>query len=527
MRTLAAAALLALVAALALPATAHAQAGVLVSNLGNVEPNVGHNMTDRYLVAQSFSVPSGGGNYTLTSIEMIIGEDISSTDIGSLGVSVWSADASGHPASSLHTLTNPASIAEDVAASFTAPTGATLEAGNTYVVVAYYDQDLPAGSGPDWRGTSSDDEDATSITGWTLANAGLRRASADTIWSGRSYAFNLRVNGTAVGGTTPPAGICDRTQQVQDAILGALSGVDDCAAVTDADLASLTSLDMSFQSIASLKSGDFAGLTSLTALGLGGNSFTMLPADVFSDLTALTHLPLNDNALESLPGTVFSSLTALTNLDLQGNALESLPADVFSGLTALTTLDLDENALESLPGTVFSGLTALTTLELSFNALESLPGTVFSRLTALTRLTLEGNALESLPGTVFSGLTALTTLRLRQRSGFAPRRTVFSGLTALTSSGLSPQQPECVPRRAVLRPDGAGNPLSGRQPYRSAAVHRDGGEGGDQPGAGEGARGGAVRGRHSGDAGGRDARRRRDHAAQCDGWARWTARRSP
>ena len=436
-RTLAAAALLVLFGGLALPATAQAQADVLVSNIGNTEAGVGHNMTDRYLVAQSFSVPSGGGNYTLTSIEMLIGEDISSTDIGSLGVSVWSADASGHPASSLHTLTNPASIAEDVAASFTAPTGATLEAGNTYVVVAYYDQDLAAGSGPDWRGTRSDDEDATSITGWTLASAGLRRASADTIWSGRTYAFNLRVNGTAEGGTTPPAGICDRTQQVHEVIVSALSGVDDCAAVTDADLASLTGLDMSFQSIASLKSGDFAGLTSLTALALGGNSFTMLPADVFSDLTALTHLPLNDNALESLPADVFSSLTALTVLNLQGNALESLPADVFSGLTALTTLDLDDNALESLPGTVFSSLTSLTTLEVSYNALESLPGTVFSRLTALTRLTLDGNALESLPGTVFSGLTALTTLRLNRNALDSLPGTVFSGLTALTALSLT------------------------------------------------------------------------------------------
>ena len=98
-------------------------------------------------------------------------------------------------------MTNPASIAENVAASFTAPAGATLEAGNTYFVVAHNDRDLSVG--PDWRGTNSDDEDATSITGWTIANNGLRRAPADTSWIGRTYAFNLRVNGTAVGGGTP------------------------------------------------------------------------------------------------------------------------------------------------------------------------------------------------------------------------------------------------------------------------------------------------------------------------------------
>ena len=165
-RVLAAVALIALVAALALPGAAQAQSdGVLVSNIGQLEENVdvGFGMSDSYLLAQGFSVPSGGGNYTLTSIEIVSGEEISSTNIGSLGVSIWSADASGHPASSLYTLTNPASIAVDVPASFTAPADATLEAENTYVVVVYNNRDLFIG--PIWRGTTSNDEDATSITG--------------------------------------------------------------------------------------------------------------------------------------------------------------------------------------------------------------------------------------------------------------------------------------------------------------------------------------------------------------------------
>ena len=58
-----------------------------------------------------------------------------------------------------------------------------------------------------------------------------------------------------------PTGICDRTQQVQDAILGALADVDDCATVTVANLAGLTSLQVASQSIASLKSDVFSGLT--------------------------------------------------------------------------------------------------------------------------------------------------------------------------------------------------------------------------------------------------------------------------
>ena len=203
------AALLALFGALALPATTQAQdAGVLVSNIEQTDRLGGSRVSDIFLAAQSFSVPSGG-DYTLTSIEIVINTDISSTNIGSMIVSIWSADASGHPASSLHTLTNPASITENVAASFTAPAGSTLAAGNTYVVMVDYDVD----GTPYWSSTDSDSEDATSVTDWTISDTGLWRQRVATSWSDRNYALFLRVNGTAVGGGTPSS----------DAMLSALT----------------------------------------------------------------------------------------------------------------------------------------------------------------------------------------------------------------------------------------------------------------------------------------------------------------
>ena len=197
---LAAVALLALFGVLALPATTQAQSpGVLVSNMGQTSRAVGSSVSDVWLSAQSFSVPSSGGNYTLTSIELLFSADISSTTLGSMTVSVWSADSSGHPDSSLHTLTNPASVTDEVAASFTAPASATLEAGNTYVVVVDHDH----GANEVWLSTEADSEDATSTAGWTIANEGLFRARTATSWRSRSYALFLRVNGTAAGGGTP------------------------------------------------------------------------------------------------------------------------------------------------------------------------------------------------------------------------------------------------------------------------------------------------------------------------------------
>ena len=215
-------ALLAILGALLLPATARAQtATVLVSNLGQdmSESSLGGTLSDRWLAAQAFSVPSGGGDYTLTSIEIPFSDNgIPAADIDSLSVSVWSASSSGHPSSSLYTLVNPASITADTTATFNAPSGMTLTlaAGDTYVVVVHHDKE-PAflGANPLWLGTQSDDEDASSTTDWTIANKGLSRENTATSWSDKTYAYGIGVNGTAVGGDTPSVST--------DATLSALS----------------------------------------------------------------------------------------------------------------------------------------------------------------------------------------------------------------------------------------------------------------------------------------------------------------
>ena len=94
--------------------------------------------------------------------------------------------------------------------------------------------------------------------------------------------------------------------------------MDDCAAVTVANLDSITTLgsfglSTSNQGITSLQKGDFAGLTSLTLLNLSQNGLTSLPEGIFAGLAELAELNLSANQLESLPEGAFSDLTALTN----------------------------------------------------------------------------------------------------------------------------------------------------------------------------------------------------------------------
>ena len=108
----------------------------------------------------------------------------------------------------------------------------------------------------------------------------------------------------------PTAGICGRTKQVHDAIVGLISGVVSCADVTDTQLAAITgTLSLQEENITALAAGDFDELTALTALDL---QLSTLPAGVFDALTALTTLNLSTNSLSTLPAGVFDALTALT-----------------------------------------------------------------------------------------------------------------------------------------------------------------------------------------------------------------------
>ena len=195
-------------------------------------------------------------------------------------------------------------------------------------------------------------------------------------------------------------GVCARTEQVRDAIVARISGVDACEDVTAAQLSGIASLSITGQNIQTLQSSDFAGLTGLTLLSLSFNDLAGLPADVFSGLTALESLDLVDNDISNLPAGVFSGLSALEVLLLGDNDLGNLPAGVFSGLSALEELELDSCELRSLPADVFSGLGSLQSLVLSHNELSSLPAGVFSGLAALTELKLNGNTVNPLPVSV-------------------------------------------------------------------------------------------------------------------------------
>ena len=356
-----------------------------------------------------------------------------------------------------------------VMAPVSTPTTFTAAPGNARVVLSWgppaadsgvtrHEYRFKEGTGsypPDWTAIPDSGVGEANQAGFTVT-ADLTNEVVHTF---QLRAVNADGASTAAeaGPVTPTPGICDRTPQVRDEILNALAGVDDCAAVTVADLATVPELYIVRKNVTALQSGDFAGLSAVGEIQLRRNALSTLPPDLFAGLSALGVLVLSDNALTSLPSGVFSGLSALEELSLSGNAdlgphltgsafsalgglrlislngigLDTVPAGLFSGLSELTDISLDGNGIEALPASLFSGLAGLEVLSLGANSLATLPDGVFSGLSALTEIVLTNNRLTELSAGVFSGLTKLKTIRLASNRLRTLPDGVFAGLTDL------------------------------------------------------------------------------------------------
>ena len=258
--------------------------------------------------------------------------------------------------------------------------------------------------------------------------------------------------------------VSDRTPEVRDAIVAAVTGVTDAGNVTDVHLAAITSLNLRSAGISELKSGDFSGMTGLTSLNLYGNMLSTLPIGIFKGLTSLNSLRLGGNLADPLPlivslqqigsgefravvhtgapfeivlpigammvtipkGSLTSeSFTALSTPSI--GALPRLPANHFGYILAKSTVcnrtiqvsDAIVDALQDIDdcrNVSEVHLATITSLNLSAMSLASLLSDDFSGLWSLTSLNLSNNQLDSLPAGIFGGLTSLTTLELSGNS---------------------------------------------------------------------------------------------------------------
>lgn len=275
-----------------------------------------------------------------------------------------------------------------------------------------------------------------------------RRVGAWLAWAGLSACADAGIGpdpdaapgeGRSPGSASPAAAsvsVCDRTPQVRDA-LAAAAGEQDCAAVTGADLAEVTVLELFNRSISSLQPGDFQGLARLHYLFLDGNRLVALPQQLFADVPALATLSLADNRLANLPAGTFAELRALASLSLRGNRIARVKGTLFAGLGALETLDLAGNGISALPDDLAAHLGNLRELDLQANELDGWPADALRRFGRLERLNLRANRLAELPAGAFARAPALISVSLAQNQLSALPAGLLRRSAALESLDLS------------------------------------------------------------------------------------------
>ena len=164
-------------------------------------------------------------------------------------------------------------------------------------------------------------------------------------------------------------GVCNRTQEVQDAILTALPNVSNCAAVTDAHLASITgTLDLSSQEIDTLHHEDLNGLTAIQVVDLSGNDLDLIPPDLFGGAVSLEEMLVNNNELTRLPTNPRVTNDNLLRIDASNNAIGELHAGAFP-YPNLRYVDLSNNSIERLNGDEFDTATRIEEINLENNQL--------------------------------------------------------------------------------------------------------------------------------------------------------------
>ena len=218
-------------------------------------------------------------------------------------------------------------------------------------------------------------------------------------------------NQTLVG---PNAPVIIRDSNLRTAIEEAL-GKTSRAAISRADMRTLTGLDVSDQGIQNLTGLEFA--TNLTTLVLSNNEITDIAP--LAKLTNLTGVDLSHNQIVDIAS--LARLTNLTTLVLSNNKITDITP--LAKLTNLTGVDLSHNQIVDIAS--LARLTNVTRLVLSNNKITDI--TPLAKLTNLTGLDLSVNQISN--ASPLAGLTNLIGLDLsvNQISNVSP----LAGLTNL------------------------------------------------------------------------------------------------
>lgn len=131
----------------------------------------------------------------------------------------------------------------------------------------------------------------------------------------------------------------------------------------------LRDLQLSHNSLSSIKKGALKGLPNLTSLSLHHNQIDVIEDHAFEFFSALISLDLSHNRIVAVSGASLAHLSNLTDLDLRHNYLRALTADLILPLSNLKTLRLDDNEISIIASDALQPSKVLLRLTLSENPL--------------------------------------------------------------------------------------------------------------------------------------------------------------
>lgn len=132
---------------------------------------------------------------------------------------------------------------------------------------------------------------------------------------------------------------------------------------------SLKDLQLSHNSLSSIKMGALQGLMNLTSLRLQHNQIDVIEDHAFSNLELLVTLDIAHNRIVAVSGASLAHLNKLTDLDLRHNFLRALTADLVVPLKNLKSLKLDDNDISIVASDALKPNTILKHFTLSDNPL--------------------------------------------------------------------------------------------------------------------------------------------------------------
>ncbi|XP_022825181.1 protein artichoke-like [Spodoptera litura] len=201
-------------------------------------------------------------------------------------------------------------------------------------------------------------------------------------------------------------------------------------------LTNLLSLDLSFNKISSIDF-DKTDLIRLDSLFLRNNRLVQIKHENFQHLTSLQFLDLSGNSISQLEANSFKSLRSLINLKISANPFTgTLKTGTFDGLVSLPSLDISRNLLTTIQNASFNDMTELKNLNMSRSKIKELQFNVFVNTGYVETLDLSFNELDNFCVNL-TELVGLSILLLNNNLIKTISSTSLHGLSRLTEINLA------------------------------------------------------------------------------------------